>query len=270
MEVEAESQPVKVLTVGGSDSGGAAGIQADLKTWTALAAYGMSVITTVTAQNSLEVTAVQFISPELVKSQIAAIFDDYGAEAVKTGLIGDTDLIKVISTMLFDHEPNHIIIDPVLVNHRQQAMFSPHVVEAYRSLLLPLADLVTPNWTEALLLSGSSAAEAPDHDTIPRVIDQLHVLGARHVLITGMRQGSSVADIYSNNERQLLLPMPWIETDNTHGSGDTLSAAICAKLAQGLSMLEAIQQAQTFTAAALRAARDWRMGKGHGPLSHFH
>jgi len=269
MKNDSQFQPAKLLTIGGSDSGGAAGIQADLKTWTALAVYGMSVVTAVTAQNSMQVTAVHYSPPDLVTAQIDAVLSDYGAQALKTGFIGKTDLIKVISSGIQEYKPAHVVIDPVLVNHQSQPMFLPGVVEAYRTHLLPLAGLVTPNWAEALLLSRVPASALPHQENILEVINRLHALGARHILITGVHRDGLVIDTYSNGSQHQQLPRPWIETENSHGSGDTLSAAICAYLAQGDSMVDAILQAQKFTAKALQAARHWRLGKGHGPLSHF-
>jgi len=266
---EGQTEPPKLLTIGGSDSGGAAGIQADLKTWTALAVYGMSVITAVTAQNSVEVAAVQYLPPDLVTAQIDAVLSDYGAQAVKTGFIGQADLVEAISNRLRQYQPTHVVIDPVLVNHQHLPMFPPNVIEAYRSRLLPVADLITPNWPEALLLSYLPTATLPDEDNISEVTDRLHALGARHVLITGTRRNGFVCDAYSDGAQQHQLLALWIETANSHGNGDTLSAAICAYLAQGHPMLDAVRKAQKFTAAALQAARLWHLGKGHGPLSHF-
>jgi len=266
---EDQSQPVKLLTIGGSDSGGAAGIQADLKTWTALRAYGMSVITAVTAQNSVEVSVVQYLSPDHVIAQIDAVMLDYGAQAVKTGFIGRADLVQAVADGLGKHQPAYIIVDPVLVNHQNSRMFPPVVTEAYYNHLLPLADLITPNWAEALLLCNIPADTKPNTDNISEVMRQLHTLGARQVLITGTVLDGILFDTFSDGLQQQKLVTPWIETENSHGSGDTLSAAICTYLARGYIVFDAIIEAQEFTSAALQAARLWHLGKGHGPLSHF-
>ncbi len=269
MDTESQTQPTKVLTIGGSDSGGAAGIQADLKTWTALGIYGMSVITAVTAQNSVEVTAVHYPPPDLVTAQIDAVLSDYGAHAVKTGFIGKVELIEVINYGLRKYQPSHIVIDPVLVNHQRRPMFPSSVSEAYCTHLLPLASLITPNWAEASLLAQLPPSASPSQKNIDAAISRLHAFGAQNVLLTGIRQKSTIIDYYSDGSQQQQLPTPWIETENRHGSGDTLSAAICAFLAQQIPMLEAIIKAQRFTARSLEAAKHWQLGNGHGPLAHF-
>ncbi len=269
MEEVRYSQPPKVLTIGGSDSGGAAGVQADLKTWTALKVYGMSAITAVTAQNSVEVTAVHYLPPDSVAAQIEAVLADYGALAVKTGFIGKVNLIERISNKIEEYQPAHVLIDPVLVNHKSQSMFDPSVSEAYCTHLLPLAGIITPNWAEAILLSGLPASSPPNQENLIEAVARFHDHGSHHVLITGIRQGDLIIDYFSNGKQLQQLPTPWIDTQNRHGSGDTLTAAICAFLAQADSMLDAILKAQRFTTNALEAAKHWHLGKGHGPLSHF-
>jgi hydroxymethylpyrimidine/phosphomethylpyrimidine kinase len=226
-------EPVKLLTIGGSDSGGAAGIQADLKTWTVLGGYGMSVITAVTAQNSQTVHDIAWMTPHFVQSQLEAVLGDYGATAVKTGFLGRAELVIAISALLQKYKPAHIIIDPVLVNHRGQSMFPDMVRQLYLAYLLPLADVVTPNLGETAVLLPTSTID-------------------------------SYADLCRAAVRQ-----PHIETSNTHGSGDTLSAAICAFLAQGLPLAEAVSQAQQFTHRAIERAAHWQLGGGHGPLGIF-
>ena len=261
-----QSQPLPVLTIAGSDSGGAAGLQADLKTWAALGVYGMSAITAVTAQNSVLVRQAHFLPPEMVAAQIDAVLSDYGAAAIKTGFIGRVELIEIIAERLaywggggggLPTRPT-IVIDPVLVNHRGEAMFAPEVAAAYRALLFPLADLVTPNGAEARLLGvsldGQGGRGAGEQG------------GARRLLLKGIRRGEEMVDVYWDGERPIELPQPRIETGNTHGSGDTLSAAICAAVAQGYDWPEAIRRAQAFTHAAIRRGATWRLGAGHGPV----
>jgi hydroxymethylpyrimidine kinase/phosphomethylpyrimidine kinase len=262
------SEPVKVLTIAGSDSGGAAGLQADLKTWTALGVYGMSVITAVTAQNSIQVDAVQFLSPDFVSAQLESVLSDYGAHAAKSGFIGSAELISVISQKLRTFKPSFLVVDPVLVNQHGIAMFSHQVTSAYRNQLLPLANLITPNWREASLLTDLPLEHIQQQGLIT-AIERLHAMGTANVLITGTCHDELMIDYYSDGSQLYQLPTPKIKTHNRHGSGDTLSAAICAFLAQGRPMLEAITQAQRFTANALRTAAPWQLGQGHGPLSHF-
>lgn len=263
-------QPVKALTIGGSDSGGAAGIQADLKTWTALGVYGMSVIAAVTAQNSVTVEAVQYVQPEMVAAQIDAVLSDYGAQALKTGFLGQEHLVEQVAGRLQTHGAGPLVVDPVLVNHLGQTMFPPKVTAAYREHLLPLADLVTPNWREASLLAGRDVEIEPQEGTLQAVATTLCATGANQVLITGVPAAKGkIIDYWFDGDLLRPLAHPRIETNNRHGSGDTLSAAICANLALGMDMARAIASAQEFTLRAMETAVGWRLGRGHGPLSHF-
>ncbi len=292
-------QPIPLLTIAGSDSGGAAGAQADLKTWAALGVYGMSALTAVTAQNSMLVQQVHFLPPEMIAAQIDAVLSDYGAAAIKTGFLGRVDLIEVIAERLaywcrggsetrpYIADPGrggsetrpyntvnpgtggsetrpYIVIDPVLVNHRGEAMFGPDVADAYRRWLLPLADLVTPNAAEARLLGieeeghgGGGAGEQGGK-----------IAAARVLIKAARRSAGEIVDIYWDGARRVELPQALIDTANTHGSGDTLSAAICAFRAAGHNWLEAIRRAQAFTHAAIQRGAGWRLGAGHGPLGH--
>ncbi len=263
-------QPLPLLTIAGSDSGGAAGAQADLKTWAALGAYGMSALTAVTAQNSVLVQQVHFLPPEMVAAQIDAVLSDYGAAAIKTGFLGRVEIIEVVADRLAywcrggSETRPYIVIDPVLVNHRGEAMFGPDVADAYRRWLLPLADLVTPNAAEARLLGlgedeqGSGGAGEQGSQSV-----------AARVLIKGARRSDSeIVDVYWDGARRVELPQVLIDTTNTHGSGDTLSAAVCAFRAAGHDWPEAIRRAQAFTHAAIRRGAGWRLGAGHGPLGH--
>jgi hydroxymethylpyrimidine/phosphomethylpyrimidine kinase len=265
------TQPIPLLTIAGSDSGGAAGAQADLKTWAALGAYGMSAITAVTAQNSAQVAAVHYLPPEMVAAQIDAVLSDYGAAAVKTGFLGRVELVEVVAERLAywreagrggSQTRPYIVVDPVLVNHRGEAMFAPEVAAAYRRLLCPLADLVTPNQAEAALLD--LLEDGPRF--APATLRPSDVSGLRRVLLKGIRRGDEMIDVYQDGQTQTELPQPRIDTRNTHGSGDTLSAAVCAYVALGHAWPEAVRRAQTFTYAAIGRGAAWRMGAGHGPV----
>lgn len=258
-------EPVKLLTIGGSDSGGAAGIQADLKTWTVLGGYGMSVLTAVTAQNSQSVQDVTWMTPQFVQSQLEAVLGDYGATAVKTGFLGRADLIIAISAMLQKYRPSHIVSDPVLVNHRGQSMFPDEVRQLYLAYLLPLADLITPNLGETAVLLQTSSIDS--YAKLRRAATRLHEIGAKNVVIKGFRDGSEIVDVLFDGATFTDFRQPSIETENTHGSGDTLSAAICAFLAQGVGMKTAVAQAQQFTHHAIQRAAHWQLGGGHGPLA---
>jgi hydroxymethylpyrimidine/phosphomethylpyrimidine kinase len=258
--------PAKALTIAGSDSGGAAGLQADLKTFTALGVYGMSVVTVVTAQNSVEVRAVQPMSAELIAAQMDAVLSDYGADGVKTGFTGRNDLIEIIAARLAAYQVANLVVDPVLVNHRGEAMFPTAVTHAYLTHLLPLARLVTPNRREAELLTGIPVVTPADMQTAAQSI---YDSGATAVLVKGAREGDSMVDLLFDGRETFLFRSPWLDSANTHGSGDTLSAAIVAYLAQGLDLVTAVRQAHHFTQQAIQAAVSWRLGQGHGPLNHF-
>jgi hydroxymethylpyrimidine/phosphomethylpyrimidine kinase len=262
-------EPAKVLTIAGSDSGGAAGLQADLKTWTALGVYGMSVVTVVTAQNSRQVSGIHYMPAEFVSAQLEAVLSDYGAQAIKTGFMGQIGLITTVASGLQVYEPTHLVVDPVLVNHLGQPMFAAEVVDAYRSNLLSLAYLITPNLHEAALLSGLPVDKIRRNSGLREAVEKLHALGSPNVLITGSREDDQVVDYWSDGTRIHRLSASRIETKNLHGSGDTLSAAICAFLARGDALAEAIIKARQFTAKAILASVSWRLGKGHGPLSHL-
>ena len=262
-------KPATALTIGGSDSGGAAGIQADLKTWTVLGVYGMSAITAVTAQNSAAVAAIQYLPPSLVVAQMNAVLSDYGAGIIKTGFLGQAALIQAIAESLIEAAAAPLVVDPVLVNHKGEAMFAPAAAAAYAQHLLPQALLATPNWREAALLAGLPAEALSEESGVLTAADQLHEQGAAHVLVTGWPAGTEIIDWWSDGHDLRPLAQERIATVNTHGSGDTLSAAICAYLCRGLSLPEAIRHGRAFTATALRAGAAWRLGAGHGPLAHF-
>jgi len=248
-----------------------------LKTWTALGVYGMSVITAVTAQNSVGVDAVHYLPADFVRAQLDTVLSDYGAAAIKTGFIGRADLVEAIAHRITTYQqtnkptlsPTHLVIDPVLVNHRGQPMFALEVARAYLAHLLPLAELVTPNRHEAALLTNTSLPEPTPLAWLEAAARRLHQSGPRFVLVKGGRDGANLVDVLFDGATIYHLPTPWLDTANTHGSGDTLSAAICAYLAQGGEILAAVQKGQQYTAGAIRQAAHWQLGRGHGPVGHF-
>lgn len=281
------TQPLPLLTIAGSDSGGAAGLQADLKTWATFGSrvYGMSAITAVTAQNSVTVEGAHFLPAAFVAAQIDAVLSDYGAVAIKTGFLGRVDIIEAVAGRLahwlhadrsgLERSPNRqpdrsisVIIDPVLVNHRGEPMFGPDVADAYRELLFPLAELVTPNAAEAAILWKTTDDGPQTRDNTMSAPGSVRGLSSA-VLIKGQRRGDQLVDVYWDGRDRTDLPQPRLDTINTHGSGDTLSAAICVYRAMGHDWLEAIRRAQAYTHAAIRRGADWRLGAGHGPLGHF-
>jgi hydroxymethylpyrimidine/phosphomethylpyrimidine kinase len=255
--------PPKLLTIAGSDSGGAAGLQADLRTWAVLGAYGMSVLTAVTAQNSLAVKAVQFMPSDFIAEQLDAVLSDYGADAAKTGFLGRVDVIETVASKLRQFDVPHLVIDPVLVNHRGESMFPPAVTQAYIDQLLPLAELVTPNLGEASLLVGLQVETLAEAKT---AVIHLYNLGAQNILLKRIPQENQFVDLFFDGERMVALETAVLHTKNTHGSGDTLSAAVCAFLASGDGVETAVRQAHQFTATAIQNATTWQFSTGHGPI----
>lgn len=256
------NRPVRLLTIGGSDSGGAAGIQADLKTFTALGVYGMSAITVVTAQNSVEVTGVSFMSPDFLGQQLDAVLSDYGTDAVKTGFIGNADLIQTIAERLRGFYVEQVVVDPVLVNHKGEAMFGDEVMQAYSEHLLPMATLITPNFHEAKLLAGVDAEAA-------ELAEIIYEKSNAAVLIKGRPDEGKITDHFFDGQTHLPFSGMVIRTENLHGSGDTLSAVIATYLAKGQPLTQAITQARAITGHAISTAANWQLGTGHGPLNHL-
>ncbi len=255
------------LTIAGSDSGGGAGIQADLKAFSALGVYGASVLTAITAQNTRAVTAVEPLSPELVRAQIAAVFDDLEVRAVKIGMLGDPQLIRTVAEGLRGRDLA-VVVDPVMVAKSGDRLLAADAIAALRSELLPLATVLTPNLPEAAELLGT--APAPDLVTREAQGRALGALGPGWVLMKGGHaDGPTCADLLLGPERHLL-SAPRIATRNTHGTGCSLSAAIAAGMALGLAVPEAVARAHRWLHSAIAAADRLQVGSGHGPVHHFH
>ncbi|HFQ93892.1 MAG TPA: bifunctional hydroxymethylpyrimidine kinase/phosphomethylpyrimidine kinase [Anaerolineae bacterium] len=258
-----KTPPLKLLTIAGSDSGGAAGLQADLRAWAALGAYGLCAITAVTAQNSLSVQAAQMMSPEFVAQQMTAVLSDYGADGAKTGFIGRAETAEAVAAQLKAHKIPRVVIDPVLVNHKGEAMFGPELTAVYQQSLFPLASLITPNRREAELLTGLSVETVAQSET---AVTQLHTFGPQAILLKSLPDGDQLVDILYDGRTLHHFPQPKIKTANTHGSGDTLSAAVCFFLANGEDVVTAVTHARQFTRQAIQQAANWQMGGGHGPV----
>lgn len=236
------------LTIAGSDSGGGAGIQADLKTFEAHGVFGTSVLTVITAQNTRGVRAAQVLPPELVTAQLEAVLEDFPVAAVKTGALGDAAVVRAVADVLRGRDLP-LVVDPVLLAKSGDPLLAPEAVRVLLEELLPLATLVTPNLPEARVLFGS-----PDSSAWPLLLKGGHA------------EGETVTDELRTPEAQLRLTAPRQHTRHTHGTGCTLSAAITAHLARGLALVDAIREAHAYVQAALRAAPG--LGTGHGPLGH--
>lgn len=256
----------RALTIAGSDSGGGAGVQADLKTFTALGVYGMSVLTSITAQNTQRVLAIFDLPPEFVKAQLVAVLNDIGVDAVKTGMLSTVEIIEVVSQSLKEYRVHRLVVDPVMRAKSGDRLLKPDAESALRSWLFPLALLVTPNLPEAEALTGRQISTIEDMKECAR---RIHDDGPRTVLVKGgHREGiESAIDILFDGRNFYEFVSPRILTKNTHGTGCTFSAAITAYLSRGEDLLEAVSRAKAYVTEAIR--HSFPLGSGHGPLNHF-
>jgi hydroxymethylpyrimidine/phosphomethylpyrimidine kinase len=263
-----EAAPERVrtaLTIAGSDSGGGAGIQADLKTFAALGVYGMSAVTAITAQNTLGVTAVFDIPPDVVAAQIDAVLTDIGADAVKTGMISNSEIIRVVAAKVREYGLSTLVVDPVMVATSGDRLLREDAVMALRTELLPLATVITPNLPEAEVLVGHSIDSlAAMHEAAREIVG----MGVRSVVVKGGHLTGDATDVFYDGDRFVELPARRIETTSTHGTGCTLASAIAALLARGQSLDDAISAAKVYLTAAIEWA--FPIGHGHGPVHHFH
>jgi hydroxymethylpyrimidine/phosphomethylpyrimidine kinase len=257
------------LTIAGSDSSGGAGIQADLKTFAACGVYGASAITALTAQNTSGVTGVFPVPAGFVTEQIDAVFEDLEVGAVKIGMVSQRDVIAAIAAGIARWTPKHVVLDPVMVATSGDRLLAPEAVEALRTVLIPLADVITPNLPEAAALLDEAIAETEAE--IEAQGRRLLTLGCKAVLIKG-GHGHSVQsiDYFVTADTTLALPAPRAVTQNTHGTGCTLSSAIAAALAMGQGMEAAVRFGKAYVTAAIKAADRFAVGHGHGPVHHFH
>lgn len=257
------------LTIAGSDSSGGAGIQADLKTFAALGVYGASVITALTAQNTQGVSGIHQVPAEFVTAQIDAVFSDLAIGAVKIGMVAQRATISAIAAGFARWSPNHVVLDPVMVATSGDRLLAAEAVEALRTELIPRASLITPNLPEAAALLGEPVASS--EAAIENQGRRLLSMGCRAVLIKGGHgQGDESIDYLVDARRTVALAAPRIATANTHGTGCSLSSAIAAGLATGEDLETAVRNAKSWISAAISAADRFSVGRGHGPVHHFH
>ena len=257
------------LSIAGSDPSSGAGIQADLKTFSALGVYGATVITALTAQNTQSVAAIEAVSPAFVTAQIEAVCGDLAVAAVKIGMLGTREVVEAVAIALERHALRNVVLDPVMVAGSGRELLARDAVDMLRRVLLPRASLVTPNLPEAAALLGEPQAQ--EEAQMRAQVEKLLRLGARAALLKGGHAGGSESvDFFADGRVELRLPAPRVETRNTHGTGCTLSAAIAAGLAKGLPLAEAVAQAKAYVTAAIAAADRLSVGHGAGPLHHFH
>lgn len=260
---------VHALSIAGSDPSGGAGIQADLKTFAALGAYGMCALTALTAQNTTGVRAVHAVPEDFLGEQVDAVFDDVRVDALKIGMVGSAASVAGVAACLGRHRPAHVVVDPVMVSKSGHRLVDDEAVAAVRERLLPLATIVTPNLPEAGVLLGE--AEATDLEAMYGVAERLHGLGPAAVLVKGGHLATAEAvDVLYDGSRFHVLRAPRVATRNTHGTGCTLSSAIAALAPRASSLPDAVAAAKRYLSACLESADDLPVGHGQGPVHHFH
>ncbi len=255
----------RALTVAGSDSSGGAGIQADLKTFTALGVYGLSVLTSVTAQNTVEVSGVHDLPEQFVGLQIDAVMSDIGCDAAKLGMLSNEKIVEAVAEKIDQYAIEKLVVDPVMHSKGGTTLLR-NSTEILKKEILPRALIVTPNIPEAEILSSVRISNINDMKT---VAEKIHSLGAKNVLVKGghLAENLPAVDIFFDGETFEELVSERIETKNTHGTGCTFSAAVCAFLAKGMPLSVSLENSKAFITEAIRNSLE--IGKGHGPLNHF-
>ena len=265
---ENQSTPI-VLTIAGSDSGGGAGIQADIKAISATGSYACSAITAITAQNTLGVSAIYPIPLEHVEKQLDAVFSDLNVIAVKVGMLADSEIIKVVAAKIKQYKPQFLVVDPVMVATSGDLLLKESAISTLKSELLPLADLITPNLPEGAALIGTSVPL--DENEMQSMISELRQLNVNAVLLKGghLEEDENSNDLLIFQDTCEQLTAKRVNTHNTHGTGCTLSSAIASYLAQGHDLLQAVKLGKQYISNAIAHADELDIGSGHGPVNHF-
>ena len=261
------STPPHALTIAGSDSGGGAGIQADLKTFAAFGVYGTSAITAVTAQNTLAVTAVQEISLEVIAAQIDAVIEDIGVDVVKTGMLSSPAITNLVASKAREHQFERLVVDPVMIAASGARLLQEEAVAMIRERLIPLATVVTPNIPEAEVLSGIKITERSGMEEAAR---RIHAMGPRHVVVKGghLEGDENSDDLLFDGKSFQVFSTRRIATTSNHGTGCTFASAVASGLAHGRDIVRSVEDAKAYVTAAISSA--FPVGQGHGPLNHFH
>ena len=261
--------PTTALTIAGSDSGGGAGAQADLKTFAAHRVHGTSALTAVTAQNTAEVRGVVALDPAFVRLQVEAVLDDFVVRSVKTGMLANRAVVEEVAQMAADRRLPNLVVDPVLVSSSGRALMDAAGVQAYLHLLLPHALVVTPNLREAAVLGSTQVEDLITVEAMAGVAERIRGYGASYVVVKGGHLTESAHDVVAGPAGITVLDGTRVHTANDHGTGCSLSAAIAAHLALGAEVIEAVREAKAFVARALAGGAGWQLGAGHGPIDHF-
>ncbi len=255
----------KAMTIAGSDSGGGAGVQADLKTFAALGVYGASTLTAITAQNTVAVTAVHDIPTDVITAQIDAVLTDIGADAVKTGMLSSSDIIECVCEALEVHGVQRLVVDPVMIAKSGDALLREDAIGSLRTRLLPLAMVVTPNIPEAEALTETTIVSDAD---VRRAAEAIVGMGARSVVVKGGHREGPATDLFYDGKEFKEFTAPRFDTVNTHGTGCTLASAVAAGLARGMVVTDAVALAKDYVTEGIR--HSFSIGQGHGPLNHFY
>jgi hydroxymethylpyrimidine/phosphomethylpyrimidine kinase len=257
------------VTIAGSDSGGGAGVQADLKTFSALGVYGASVIAALTAQNTKGVTGIHDVPPDFVTAQIDAVFSDLDVGAVKIGMLSNPGVIRAVADGLVRFAQHKVVLDPVMIAASGDRLLAGEAIAVLREVLIPKAMLITPNLPEAAALLDAPMAQ--NEDQMREQGEKLLKTGARAVLMKGGHaSGPESVDLLIEPNAVVRLAAERFDTNNTHGTGCTLSSAIAAGLAKGMPLAEAVREAKAYITAAIKASDQLQIGHGHGPVHHFH
>ncbi len=254
----------KSMTIAGSDSGGGAGIQADLKTFAAFGVYGTSVITAITAQNTNRVTGIQAVEVELITSQYEAVLEDIGTNSIKIGMLFNAQIVDAVAKMLKRNNPGNIVLDPVMISKSGDNLLRSDCIDVLRSELIPLATVVTPNIPEGEELTGIKIV---DKDSMIEAAKSIIEMGAQSVIMKGGHMSGDPVDYFFDGQNSIELVSKRIDTKNTHGTGCTFSSAVAANLALGNDLEESTRIAQSYVYDSIDP--DFDIGSGHGPLNHF-
>jgi hydroxymethylpyrimidine/phosphomethylpyrimidine kinase len=273
----------KVLSIAGSDCSGGAGIQADLKTFSAHGVFGMSAVVSVVAENTSRVIAIQDIAPDMIEKQIDAVFEDIEVDAVKIGMLSTPDCMRAVAGRLRFWRPKNVVVDPVMYAKNGAPLMAPDATATLIEAVIPLADVLTPNIPEAEKIAGVSVRDLPRGDLprggLPRedadwvaaledLAGRIHRMGSRNVLVKGGHSTGRAVDVLFDGVRFFHFDAPRVDTKNTHGTGCTYSSAIASNLALGMDMRQAIDRAKAYVTTAIRHSLP--IGKGHGPTHHFY
>lgn len=255
----------RVLSIAGSDCSGGAGIQADLKTFSAHGVFGMSAIVSVVAENTSRVIDIQDITPDMIEKQIDAVFEDIGTDAVKVGMLSGPACMKAVAGRLLHYAPENVVIDPVMYAKNGCPLMDPNATGTLIETVIPLADVLTPNIPEAEKIADMKISNIRDMESAAK---RIHGMGCGNVLVKGGHSEGSALDVLFDGERYFHFDAPRIDTRNTHGTGCTYSSAIASNLALGLSLELAVERAKAYVTTAIRHSLS--LGKGNGPTHHFY